>query len=266
MLVTFSKLGKFGRIGNSMFQIAATLGYALKHKRRTCFPFWEYGEEFSTKIYQNDLFFLLHPNLKTHHEPSFKYTEIPDCNEPLIDLVGYFQSEKYFVENKEDVLKFFQFSFKTRHPVFKHLTSMLNSSNEQRLVAVHIRRGDYLTLPDYHPVLPTAYYDEAIALVKQTSIRKDLIFLIFSDDPDYAEAIYGERPGFIVVKNTAPITDLYLQSLCNYHIIANSSFSWWGAYLAKSLMVITPGGKYPWFGPKGPTDSQDLIPSSWHKL
>lgn len=267
MLVSFSKLGKFGRLGNSMFQIAATLAYGLKHNRKAVFPFWTYGQEFQNPLYQNDLYFLCHPNLPKHKEPSFTYSEIPVRNEIAVDLEGYFQSEKYFVEYKKEILEQFRFSFQTRHSVFNHIQALLSVAEEGRLAAIHIRRGDYVDLQDYHPVLPSDYYEEGLELINGFHREDNLIYLVFSDDYAYAESLYGKKHGFICVRGTKDITDMYLMSVCNYHLIANSSFSWWGAYLSKSRLVVAPGGKHhAWFGPKGPDDISDLIPSEWAKI
>ena len=107
--------------------------------------------------------------------------------------------------------------------------------NGNKVIALHIRRTDYLTNPN-HPSQPMSYYESALK-----NFDKNDRILVFSDDPEWCQQqeIFADDTIMISQGNDADI-DLCLMSKCNYHIIANSSFSWWGAWLAKSEKIIAP--------------------------
>ena len=103
-----------------------------------------------------------------------------------------------------------------------------------------------------------AYYNKAL-----DSFPKDIPVLVFSDDIEYCkENLVGDR--FTFVNKNKDFCDLMLMSLCKHHIIANSSFSWWGAWLSDSKgLKIAPS---EWFGPNGPKDTLDLLPVEWVRM
>jgi hypothetical protein len=123
------------------------------------------------------------------------------------------------------------------------------------VISLHVRRGDYVSNPN-HPVQTSEYYREALSLLP------DLPVIIFSDDPSWCnqqEIFSSDR--FAVSEGNTTDADLCLMSLCKYHIIANSSFSWWGAWLAKSEKVIAPQN---WFGGDcSKNNTKDLYLSDW---
>ena len=107
-------------------------------------------------------------------------------------------------------------------------------------ISLHIRRGDYLYNPN-HPVQPIEYYKKALE-----QMPKDLPVIVFSDDSQWCrEHEFFEDNRFMISEDNEDHYDLCLMSMCGYHIIANSSFSWWGAWLAKSKKIIAPKD---WFG------------------
>jgi hypothetical protein len=113
-------------------------------------------------------------------------------------------------------------------------------------VSLHLRRGDYVTVFGHSAVLSMGYYEKAIQQIKKDAPRSS--FFVFSDDPAYAKQRFGSEPDFVVVDINNSDTaheDLVLMSMCHHHIIANSTFSWWGA----------------WLNPRG--DKQVLAPSRW---
>ena len=135
------------------------------------------------------------------------------------------------------------------------------------VVAVHIRRGDYLDKPLVHTNLHrTSYHQRAVDLLSQR-ITRSLAILIFSDDITWCERnpplITGHKVRY--VRGLDPYTDLYLQTQCDHHVIANSSFSWWGAWLAigPNQEVVAPA---EWFGPEGPSPHHTVYCDRWTVL
>ncbi|TBR19068.1 MAG: alpha-1,2-fucosyltransferase [Chitinophagaceae bacterium] len=180
-----------------------------------------------------------------------------------IYLKGYFQSEQYFSSYKKQ----FQIDLIIKDEVLtkvKELGEVLKISNS---VSVHFRRGDFATKSEtllYHGILEADYYLQAIEIIK--SKIETPSFYFFSDDIQWVKENF-QLPGAVYVSENLSknhIEDLYLMSCCRHNIIANSSFSWWGAWLNKNVdkIVIAP---QHWFN-KGPKDTQDLIPDSWIKI
>lgn len=171
---------------------------------------------------------------------------------------GDFQSEKYFKDYRKEILSDLTLDIKLNDENIKVL-KQIKSTNS---VSIHIRRGDYLKYNSV--VLPIEYYEKAIEYL--LSKHKDLHFYIFSNDTKWVlDNIKIDAP-FTVIDINPPnkgYYDLELMRNCKHNIIANSSFSWWGAWLNKNpeKIVIAP---YPWFGKN---DSMgDTIPDTWIKI
>lgn len=232
-------LGYFGWLGNQMFQYAATYA-ASKRLNTTCgFP--------QNKPNLFELFNITgHPvdtyqNL-VYHEPHFHYAPIPEQDH--INLHGYFQSEKYFVDYKQDIKR----EFSLKNPKYP-------DKLDQEYIGLHVRRGDYLNYPDIHPTCSLDYYQQALEMLPDKPVK------IFTDDPEWCRKSFsGDR---FEVSDKDFIEDFELLTKCSYNIIANSSFSWWGAWLSDSKKVIAPK---QWFGPKGPGSAEDIIPDTWIKI
>jgi len=177
------------------------------------------------------------------------------------NLIGYFQSEKYFMHKRSEILQLFQFSTnKSRH--FKFFFNKINYSNA---VALHLRGGDYITNPkakNYHGNLPQTYYSKSIDYISKEIYNPH--FFIFTDDIHYFNQIsYFKKFKYTLVDIKSAFDSLHLMSLCKHHIIANSSFSWWGAWLCtnKKKIVCTPR---KWVRIKIKTT--DVVPRSWKKI
>lgn len=243
-MITFSKLGQFGRLGNQLFQIAALLGYANNNNSKYFMPEWNYARYFDYKFNINKRRF------KTFSEQDFTYAPIPVRS--AIDIEGYFQSEKYFEGiDMKDVFKF-RSDFKTL------ALDKYGDLFTRETCSIHIRRGDYLTMPDWHYNLDIDYYYRAIG-----NFKEETWFLVFSDDIEWCkENLSGHN--FVFIDGNKDIFDLYLMSICKHNIIANSSFSWWGSYLNKNTdkKVIAPT-KDKWFGPKMNKSVDDLYLNNW---
>lgn len=168
-------------------------------------------------------------------------------------LTGYFQSEKYFKDVEDEVRRVFTFSGRIwERPdagAAERVKEYLEQIQTTDSVAIHVRRGDYLEAEGtYGGICTEKYYLRAIEYMKKE--RPRACFYLFSNDPcwvkDWISLNYGEESSrFAVIEGTSEETgylDLFLMSRCRSHIIANSSFSWWGAWLSegKEKTVIAP--------------------------
>ncbi len=178
-------------------------------------------------------------------------------------LEDYYQSEKYFKETEETIKK----EFTLRDPLCKTAEIFANKIGAVNSVALHIRRGDYTTndkLKDVLRALPLRYYEKAVEMI---GVKVESpYFFVFSDDIDWAkENLKTTYPTtFVSHKNIEDYEELSLMSLCKHNIIANSSFSWWGAWLNKNpnKVVIAPKD---WFVDTS-RNTKDLIPETWIKI
>lgn len=187
---------------------------------------------------------------REYHEKDCNYDPEVLTRQPAY-LTGYFQSERYFEDIEEKVRKAFQF----KPVIFESLSkdreeevrAFEKQIEESLAVSIHIRRGDYITGSEiYGGNCTDEYYKRAIALIKEKYPAAR--FFVFSNDEDWTkEWLEGNFQGkdFVLVQGSTEETgylDMYLMSRCNHHILANSSFSWWGAYLnpSKDKTVIAP--------------------------
>ncbi len=244
MSVFFSKLGKYGRLGNQLFQIAVTEALAKENNVIAKFPKWEYSNYFKNQINQT---LDLSEIKSSYSEPVFHYNEIKYSEN--MDLKGYFQSEKYFIKYKNHILNLFEFTDEIKQTDYQFADC-----------SIHVRRTDYLNLQEYHPCCDLNYYQNAINIMKNNGCKT---FLVFSDDIEWCKQNLSKE--FIYVENQSNIKDLYLMSQCKNNIIANSSFSWWASWLNKTpnKNIIAPK---KWFGPSNNVSTSDLYCKNWINL
>ena len=160
--------------------------------------------------------------------------------------------EKYFKEIEAQIRDAFQFGKQIWNGLPKEQTEKIkdyrNRIEKTTAVSVHIRRGDYLENDVvYGGICTDTYYRKAIAAMKEKF--PDAVFFVFSNEPEWAKNWiadnYENKDDFVIIEGTTEDTgylDLFLMSLCSHYIIANSSFSWWGAWLNpdKGKVVIAP--------------------------
>lgn len=281
-----------GGLGNQMFQYSYAKklienGYDVKldntevilHNTHGGYQLDKYNidievssNEENKKYYKNSFFSKLLKRI------SFKNSNITKekslfFNEDLLrvnkdDYIdGYFQSENYFKEIRNIICEGFTVNKSYYEKFDKNMINMINSSKNS--CSIHIRRGDYVTNRKancYHGICSLKYYMQAVKLIN--SKFRNVSYYIFSDDIEWVrenikieDAIYIENN-----KDKIPHEDMYLMSLCKHNIIANSSFSWWGAWLNNNLekTVIAPA---IWFKNKNmQKQSKDLIPNNWIKI
>jgi hypothetical protein len=217
-----------GRLGNQLFQVAAALGYARKHGAEWGFP----SDTRETPNLRK--FFPKIPVLDGHFkrfnrtDPSqFNYEEFPKFNQDTT-LVGFFQSLKYFEHCQDEVKELFKLDIK---PVDS--------------VSIHIRRGDYVVHSNSFPPVTGDYIKLAIDKILYDLTEIKIKCIVFSDDIGWCKnnllSIHNAIFEFSEGRNE--FEDLSLMASCSHHIIANSTFSWWGAYLGHNpnKIVISPG-------------------------
>ena len=253
--ITFHELGKFGRLGNQMFQIAAMLSAAVKNGSvMNANWYCNYTKKDMRQFFKN-AYSLCSDTVKpgfTYTEPVFSYQQLP--NNKSMNLHGYFQSEKYF-ENIQDLIRFY---FEPTDSIVQKLKSKYGNIFENSC-AVHVRRGDFVGNKT-HQVCDHDYYNRAIELMI-SKIQIDN-FLIFSDDIVWCKANFPSD--FHFIDGNLDVEDLFLLSFCANQIISNSSFSWWGAWLNKnpSKIIIAPKR---WFA-DGKLDDKDVYTKDMIKI
>lgn len=282
-----------GGLGNQMFQYAAALGLAKRHNLPLrldisafeSYKTWPYqleclkvpqdiytGSPLADRITQflpsRIVRRLLGDNAfrqGVYREPHFHFDpEVFSLSDDEILLDGYFQSPRYF-EGVEELLR-------ERFQPISPFTATAAFWEEQIAashcsVSLHVRRGDYLTsnASPVHLALDPAYYHRAVALM-QDLVGREVEFFLFSDDPDFMAKVFDGLPRAHVVRSdpSAPWEDMFLMARCNHHIIANSSYSWWGSWLnpSKNKRVIAPAR---WFttGKLATCNVLDLYPDDW---
>lgn len=230
MALTFDSLGSLGRLGNQMFQyaslngIASNLGYDcyIQNDNNELFKYFKipkrFGEANTKRIEYQGIDFI---------------GELYNKCEDNVDLYGYFQSEKYFKNIEDKIRKEFIFY----DEIYNLCNHYLNTSfKSKEIISLHVRRGDYLT-DDNFVVLKLDYYKKALKYLPNLNV------LVLSDDPEWCKKNFTDER-FTVIESNNSAVDLCMMSLCDYHIIANSSFSWWGSWLSKSKKTIAPS---QWF-------------------
>lgn len=284
-----------GGLGNQMFQFAFAYAFSRKHHvelKLDISGFLSYelrkyeldsyaitediastGEIQQLKYIQENLFarFLRALFKKStplsnfyYKEPYFQFDSAVFDKQDDVYFDGYWQSEKYFYEYRDDLLK----NFTLKEPIHALTQSYQEKIIATQSVSIHIRRGDYVTDAKtniVHGVCDLDYYRRAVTFIKKQVAEPH--FFIFSDDLGWAKENLDFIDHLTFVELDPNIPDheeMWLMSQCQHNIIANSSFSWWGAWLNQhpNKIVIAP---LPWFVDSS-IDTGDLIPESWARL
>lgn len=203
---------------------------------------------------------------KIYNEPSFDFQTAAMSVKSPVYLIGYFQSYKYFIGHEDFVRQLFSFPVDTLDEGNNELLVKIKSSNT---IAIHVRRGDYVSdksTAEYHGSCSLDYYLEAIKLVASKNNNCTLVF--FSDDSDWVKEQFTDLPYLKIIvdhnKGEDSWKDMLLMSSCTHNIIANSSFSWWAAWLNENpeKTVVAPK---EWFKTKD-LDTKTLLQKEWIRL
>jgi hypothetical protein len=259
-----------GGLGNQLFQIFATIAHA--HKSNTRFYFLNVERLGLRNTFWNSFFhnlkqYLLQsfPSLDMYKEIDFSYHSIP-IHIQHTKLFGYFQSEKYFKNYYSEIYKLVGIEDMKTALMTKIKVDLNNT------ISMHFRLGDYKHIQHCHPIVPYTYYENALLHI-QKSKNASFTIIYFCEDEDIQiveETIYKLKQKFSYefIRGDNTLQDweqmLYM-SLCQHNIIANSTFSWWGAYFNTNNKIVC----YPslWFGPIfNHYNTNDLCPDEWIKI
>ena len=278
-MIGFDHIGTMGRLGNQMFQYAALKGIAAHRGYEYTIPpenpriqIDNYGLIEAFELSDNKKIGWLNTQYDIIAEKHFHFDEdlfntFPDGS----GLYGFFQSEKYFKHIEDEIREDFTFKKEWLEPC-----EGFRKDLGDEVIFLHVRRGDpnladkrgfkwaYVNLQDQHPTQPIEYYEKAL-----TYFPDDMPVLVFSDSIDWCKEQDIFQPDrFMISEQTdkfsdgalVPYIDLCLMTLCDHAIIANSSMSWWGAWLIQNeyKKVVAPK---MWFGPAyADKDTKDLYP------
>jgi hypothetical protein len=272
-----------GGLGNQLFQIFTTISYASKSRNK--FKFLNVstlggGSTIARNTYWKSFLNRLRPFLIDNipqpihaiREKDFTFNELSiyEMIERNCFIHGYFQSYKYFQDNYEMICRMIGLE-KMKETLLLKLN--LNEEYLKNCISMHFRLGDYKKLPQYHPLLPYKYYLKSLRLIKNTTSGTYTI-LYFCEDDDIDEVLKSvnslkeEFPDYTFIRGENTLEDweqMLLMSCCHHNIIANSSFSWWGAYFnSRSDKIVC----YPsiWFGPALNHNTKDLCPNEWNQI
>jgi hypothetical protein len=300
-MIGYDRLGTNGRFGNQLFQYAALRGIAAKHNYDWCIPPDDHPTTANyaihhpfklknltekniglinnnTSLRATESFESLrayNPEKKNVIESGFDFDEnLFNTCEDNTNLDGFFQTEKYFKHIEQEIREDFEFIDGILNPCKEFIDQF------EKIIFIHVRRGDAIGREEYHPVPTLNYYEQAL-----TYFDDDVNVLICSDDIEWVkEQEFFSDDRFLISENQetysiprmegdgnyrkslVPYTDLCLMTLCNGAIISPSSLSWWGAWLQKNRTnpIIAPS---PWFGPKlSHNNTKDILPDDWIKL
>lgn len=266
----------YGRLGNSMFQIAASIGYARKYGYQWAVQSRPHNDESAIhrvfpnlpKTNERGVMLQEHPSkICTQHgthydECHFNYHELPNKGDSVF-LSGFWQSYKYFEHCQDEVKKVF---------------ALPHVPGYEDYVSIHVRRGDYVQHSGSFPPIDEVYLGRALHAV-YTKLQGhypkwNLKVMVFSDDIQYCKDVLFKNSNAAIYtfsEGRNELEDLSLMASCGHHIIANSTFSYWGAYLGHNpdRIVISPScERGQWFGLESGVkqDCVDLLPPEWIQI
>ena len=276
-----------GGLGNQIFQIFATISYAIKSKNRFQFlnlttlgagsttvryTFWE-------SFFSNMKPFLISELPQPIHvirEKGFPYNELSvrEMVNRNVMIYGYFQSYKYFQENYAIIYRMLNID-KMKNDIVNNLNlSSPECLDLENTISMHFRIGDYKKIQDFHPLATYDFYERSLLYMQISKPNVDFTVLYFCEDCDIDDVLIiinkliTNYPMYTFKRGTNTLEDwqqMLLMSCCHHNIIANSSFSWWAAYLNTNTDKIVC---YPsvWFGKVANNDTRDLCPPNWVRV
>jgi hypothetical protein len=278
-----------GGLGNQLFQIFTTLAYCLRFQKNIVLP---YTKILTIGINRNTYWESLLSNLKLYttfnHTYGFKnedlflfqkykeldhyYKEIQEIHNTNILFYGYFQSYKYFQDQFDKILSLIKME-KMKKEIIKEFPQYFSS--ESILISIHFRLGDYKFKQEYHPIISYEYYNNALShILCLIDLKKPVSILYFCEEEDNyiidpiiknLEKLFYSFSFIKVNDNIEDWKQMLIMSNCHHNIIANSTFSWWGAYLNtnKDKIVYYPS---QWFGTLANKNTDDMFPENWIKI
>ena len=257
-MIGLNELGAKGWLGNQMFQYASLKGIAANRGYDFCIPpndssrihNYLLHDIFKLKNCSNlgyvpfETYYVDHTDLPNSCGFRFNETLFNDCPDN-VNINGFFQSEKYFKDIRDEILE--DFEFKEDYPL-----------PYEEYIALHVRRGDYVQYSQHFALCSVDYYKQAIEI-----IGVNMPVVVLSDDIAWCR---DNIPGDLFIEGNSIAHDLYIMTKASHNIIANSTYSWWGAWLNQKTnkVVVAPS---VWFGPAlAHQNNNDLIPEEWKTI
>ncbi len=251
-MITYMHLTKNGQLGNQLFRIASTIGIAAQLGHPFVFSKWPYTSYMKNPLPQTDQEFLRMAHMQFNEawpgHPQFSDGQVrfePKNTQEIWNLRGHYQNEKYFLDCRPTVRHFLTL----KDEIHKPLVEAVRKVKEKfvKLYSLHVRRGDYVGNPWFFQLDVENYYKP----VYEQTHGPGVGYLVFSDDLAWCrENLARLGPNVLFWQSGSAVHDLYGGSLCDAHIISNSTFSWWTAWLGEyeqpGKEVIAPSR---WFGP-----------------
>ena len=273
-----------GGLGNQLFQIFATISYAIRSNND--FIFMNVYQLDSKRHTYWDTFLVnlkpftrdsLVPYMKIVGQIGFNYQDlnVDEMKNNHICISGYFQSCKFFQENYDYIYNLLEIN--KQGELVSQKSGLVDHA---ATISIHFRLGDYKGIQHVHPIMPYEYYKESLSfIIKNDAMVKNILYFCEDEDAtqvfDSVSKLRYDYPMISFSRADRLLEDweqMLLMSCCAHNVIANSSFSWWGAYFNPSPEKIVC---YPsrWFGPQlskpGTSDfhdTSDLCPDAWHKV
>ena len=272
-----------GGLGNQLFMIFTIIAYGIENKVKFVLPrnkldktshngdlrptYWDSFLKRLTPFLESK-----QNNYPVYRELQHHYKEIPKNINQDFKLFGYFQSYKYFENYKKQIFNIIGIENLQNKIKDKYKIYFKNNNNE--ICSIHFRIGDYKTIEHAHPILKLDYYKNSIKYMLENNNTINEI-LCFGQEKDELELLYNieklqlEFPQLsfnLCDFNIEDWEQMLLMSCCHHNIIANSSFSWWGAYFNDNPEKIVCYPKV-WFGPKLENKkTKDMFPLNWKKI
>lgn len=245
----FSQL--LGGLGNQLFIISNLYSLSLDRNKNYCIT--NYTNSCTKRKEETMWLNTIFKNIKKvetrpleikarYSEKGMNYQYIPKTSKGL-ELYGYWQSPKYFNHNKKKIIQMFtNYKKEILEDLYKYFIF------KKKTISIHVRRADYLKLQHAHVVQTETYYENSInkicEILNIDKLNNDYTFVIFSDDITWCKEskIFQKLKNKHFMVTNCALYDLYLMSMCDHNIIANSTFSWWGAYLNENenKKVVAP--------------------------
>lgn len=244
-MISYPALGKYGRLGNQLFQFAST--YAASRKSGTICRFPVVGHSLHDFNIPINFFSdeMTHKYVYRDNEQDFTFNPVLHQLPHETAITGYLQNPNNFEEFRTEIIDMLDIK-----PEIKDRAKALMKGREKS-VSVHIRRGDYLNIQDVLPCQSKEYYINAVSMFEGHTP------IIFTDDPVWCKENFTWE-----VIHSDVITDFACMMLCDGHVMSNSSFSWWVSYMTgrKSVAPVK------WFGNNGVKNWNDLYLEKWIKI
>lgn len=267
-MITYPNFGgpHNGRLGNQVMQLMSMIGLAKNHDQELRMPKWKYSKYFNEEV----LLYEPHTDNPLQYyfwfkEQFFNYNvfDIKNSDTSIYKIDGWLQSKKYWEDAQEEVKKYLTFKDEFINDTWFKLPNYHKISQKQ-IIGISIRRGDYIGNKNYE-LLPIKYYIGAL-IEHFPDFREKYNIMLFSDEIDYCKVHFSCLPNAYFAEGLNDIEQLCMLSQMNHHIIANSTFSMSGAYLAELRgcqgKIIRPN--YNFAGDLlAKNDEKDFWPSNW---